>query len=316
VKLRVIALAAFMLAACGEKPVEQANAPATPPAAPKPAPQQQLSWDEEIRQWQGRRATNLQKEDGWLTLTGLYWLEEGENSVGSAEDSRILLPPSAPKRAGAIVKKGDNIVLKADPASGLTVDGKAIGTETELLPDTSGNPTILRVGTVTFHTIERAGKSGVRIRDSANPARTAFKGLEYYPIEEKWRVQARFVPYNPPKRINIVNVLGMTDPMISPGALVFEIDGKEYRLDPLEEEGSDELFIIFGDKTNGKETYGAGRYLYSPKAGPDGIVTVDFNKAYNPPCAFTAFATCPLPPKQNKLAVAIPAGEKNYKDAH
>jgi uncharacterized protein (DUF1684 family) len=150
------------------------------------------------------------------------------------------------------------------------------------------------------------------VKDRLHPARSHFAGLQYFPIDLTKRFNAKFEPYNPPKIIPIANVLGMVDNMTSPGALVFEVDGKTYRLDPVLEKGSKQLFIIFADKTAGKETYGAGRYLYADPPDVNGRVIVDFNKAHNPSCAFTKYATCPLPPRQNRLPFRIEAGEKTY----
>jgi uncharacterized protein len=184
-------------------------------------------------------------------------------------------------------------------------------TRVALAPDTSGEPTVLSIGTLTFYVIDREGRLGVRLKDSAAPARTGFQGLDYFPIDSDWRFTAQFVPYEPQKRIPILNVLGMQAEMISPGALVFESQGKEYRLDPVLEEGTTDWFVMLADETSGHETYGAGRYLYVTPP-EDGRTVIDFNKAYNPPCAFSSFATCPLPPPQNRLPLSITAGEKTY----
>ena len=178
-------------------------------------------------------------------------------------------------------------------------------------PDTGENKTTLRKGSVSFFIIERGKKLGVRVKDRESPERVHFEGLQYFPANMKWRVRCKFEPYKPGKTIPILNIIGMLEDSPSPGALVFQVDGKEYRLDAMEgEKEENNLYIIFADKTSGKETYGAGRYLYSEPLGADGTVVLDFNKAYNPPCAFTVFATCPLPPPQNKLPIRVEAGEK------
>lgn len=267
----------------------------------------------EIAEWQRNRAAGLLKEGGWLSLVGLEWLNEGVNSVGSSDSSYITLPASAPADAGMMSVRGGKVQFTSAPDANVTQDGQPVQS-IEMKPDTSGEPTELRTGTVTFYVIERSGRLGVRIKDSASPARTGFAGLEYFPIDGKYRVAARFTPYDPPKMIPIVNVLGMTESMESPGQLSFEIDGQRLTLDPvLEEPGADELFVIFGDRTNGPVTYGAGRYVYTSLPAPgSNEVILDFNRSYNPPCVFTDYATCPLPPAQNKLPVEIRAGEKNY----
>ena len=160
--------------------------------------------------------------------------------------------------------------------------------------------------------IERAGNLGIRVRDSENPLRTNFRGLDYFPTADDWVMDAKFEPYEPHQKIPIVNILGMREDMVSPGALVFTHGGKTYRLDALlEEPAATDLFVMLADGTSGEETYGAGRFMYVPLP-QDGIVRMNFNQAYNPPCAFNTFATCPLPPPQNRLAVRIEAGELTY----
>jgi uncharacterized protein (DUF1684 family) len=174
-------------------------------------------------------------------------------------------------------------------------------------------PTKVTIGTLTFHVIERGGKQGIRLSDTDSEARKAFSGIERFPVDPKWRIEARFTPPEANKKtISIPTVIpGVTEEMEVAGTATFSIDGKEYRLEPVLEKGSTELFFIFKDRTAGKETYGAGRFLYA-KPAQDGKVILDFNKAYNPPCALTPFATCPLPPRENSLSVRIEAGEKNY----
>ena len=257
----------------------------------------------EIRQWQQTRAKRLLAEDGWLSLVGLHWLKEGENDIPL---------PNAP---GKIVMQ--NGVATLQPVAGMTIDDKPVTAPAVLRDDSSEQgPTVVRAGTARFQVIKRGPRYGLRIKDSQAETRTKFKGLEYFPIDPKWRVEARFEPYNPVKKIPITDVTGMTSDATSPGALVFSIDGKEYRLDPILEEGESDYFIIFRDVTSRDVTYPAGRYLYAKPPGKDGKVIVDFNKAYNPPCSFTPFATCPLPPLQNRLPIRVEAGEKRYAGAH
>ena len=157
---------------------------------------------------------------------------------------------------------------------------------------------------------KRGDRLGLRVRARENPARATFKGTDYSPADRRWVVNARFEPYDPPKRVPILNVLDMTTEEISPGALAFEVDGRPYKLEALKEQGSEQFFIIFADQTNKTETYKAGRYLYADPPGADGTVRLDFNRAYSPPCAFTKYATCPLPPPQNRLALRVEAGER------
>jgi uncharacterized protein len=272
------------------------------------------AYEREIQAFRERRVANLTRETGWLTLTGLHWLEQGENAVGSDPNAPVRLPEGkAPARIGTIQLAGAVATFVPAPGAPVTIEGREVTGPVSLAPDTSGDPTVMELGTLQWFLIERAGRFGIRARDREHSARTSFKGIASFPIDQKWRVTARLEPYDPPKLIPIQNIIGSIEPLPSPGALVFTLDGREYRLDPITEEGSDELFVIFADGTSGEETYPAGRYLYASQPGEDGTTVLDFNRAYNPPCAFTEFATCPLPPRQNRLAVRITAGEMNWK---
>jgi uncharacterized protein (DUF1684 family) len=270
----------------------------------------------DVEQWQARRLASLTSDTGWLTLAGLFWLGEGENGFGSAASNSIRLAnPGLAANAGSFVKSGNTVRFVARAGSGITHDGKAI-TTLDLVPDSRGEPTVLASGPVSFFVIERGGKYGVRVRDLANPHLTDFSGLQYFPISTDWAFDARFEPYEPRKHIPITNILGMEENMDSPGALVFTKDGRKWRLDAiLEEPDAKELFVMFADATSGKETYGAGRFMYLPLP-QNGTVRLDFNKSYNPPCAFNDFATCPLPPSQNRLGLRVEAGEKSYTGGH
>jgi len=259
----------------------------------------------DVQAWKTRRAERLGTEDGWLSLIGLHWLAEGENTVTL---NKAGAPPVRVARAGG------KITLHPDPS--MSVGGQAVTADVDLKNDMEeGGPTVVQLGSVRFNAIKRGERYGLRVKDAESETRTHFKGLEYYPIDPSRRVEARFEMYHPPKKIPITDVTGVTSDSISPGSLKFELDGKEYSLDPILEEGETNLFIIFRDATSADTTYPAGRYLYAapPK---DGKVIVDFNKAYNPPCAFTDFATCPLPPLQNRLPIRIEAGEKKYAGGH
>jgi uncharacterized protein (DUF1684 family) len=264
----------------------------------------------EIQKWRAKRLEEINGDDGWTTLVGLFWLKEGQNGFGSDHTNDIVLPRNrSPKLGGSLRLDKGVVQLEATPVAGITSDGIP-ASNLVLQSDASGKPTVLKMGSLTFFVIKRGEKFGLRVKDKQNPARAHFAGLEYFPIDLKWRLVAKFEPYDPPKVVPIVNVLGKVENMTSPGALVFQINGLVYRLDPVLEKGSKQLFIIFADKTSGRETYGAGRYLYADPPGPNGNVVLDFNKAYNPPCAFTTFATCPLPPRHNRLAIRVAVGEK------
>jgi uncharacterized protein (DUF1684 family) len=182
----------------------------------------------------------------------------------------------------------------------------------ELADDTHGHATTLRLGTLSFHIIIREGDLAVRIRDRESPARGAFRGIEHWPVDPRWRLETRFRPYDPERSIPVPTILHKTETFRVPGAVEFDHEGARYRLDIFLESDDSDLFLVFGDETNGTESFGGGRYLYTPKAEPDGIVIVDFNRCYNPPCVFTPHATCPLPLPQNRLPIRIEAGEKAY----
>jgi uncharacterized protein (DUF1684 family) len=264
----------------------------------------------EIAQWQTERLTELKSESGWLTLIGLFWLKEGDNKLGSDPTNEIVLPASKISAQSAVfVMKNGVVQFEAPPKSDFTVDGKPV-THLELKSDVDGSPTVLHLGSLTIQLIKRGDKLGLRIKDKENPDRVNFQGTQFYPADLKWRIDAQFVPYTPPKPVSITNVLGMESGETSPGAVKFAVDGRTFQLDAITEKGETRYFMIIADKTSGKETYPAGRYLYVDPPDSSGLMVIDFNKAYSPPCAFTKFATCPLPPRQNRLPFPIEAGEK------
>ncbi len=269
----------------------------------------------EIETWRAQRVERLKSEDGWLSLVGLDWLKQGVNKIGSAKDNDIVIA-KAPAHLGTIEWKGGKVAITLAADSGAMIDGKP-STSAELLDDSHEKPTTISFDSVRFYLIDRAGgKKGLRIKDSEAKTRSGFLGIDYFPIDPSWRIEAKWVAFDPPHILEIPNVIGTIDKMPVPGKAVFEHDGKTFELLPvLETEDADELFYIIADKTSGKETYGAARFIYSamPK---DGKVVIDFNKAYNPPCAFTPFATCPLAPPENRLGVAVNAGEKKYRGSH
>jgi uncharacterized protein len=264
----------------------------------------------EIDGWRAKREAGLRAADGWLAVVGLHWLREGTSTIGSAKGSDVLLPLPAPPRVGTLEFSKGRAVIHVAPGVVVKSKDKPV-TDLELHSDKDGaKPDVLAIGPVSMYVIERGGRHALRVKDAESARRRSFRGLEWYPVRETYRVEARFTPYDPPKKVPIANVIGTVEPMPSPGYVTFQMGGRELRLDPvLEEPDAKELFFIFRDTTAGKDTYPAGRFLYSemPK---DGRVVLDFNKAYSPPCAFTSFATCPLPPRQNRLGVRIEAGEK------
>jgi uncharacterized protein (DUF1684 family) len=243
----------------------------------------------------------------------LFWLNDGPNSFGSDPGNDLVLNnPALASTAGSFEVDGGQVTFTAQADAGVTLDGQPVDA-VPLKSDAGGEPTVLASGALRFFIIERGGKLGVRVRDLNNPRRLEFRGLEYFPVSSKWALTARFVPYQPARRIKIINILGMEEDDVSPGAVVFSRNGREWSLDTvLESPGDQTLFIMFADTTSGKETYGAGRFMTIPMP-VGGTALLDFNKAYNPPCALNDFATCPLPPPQNRLQLRVDAGELKYR---
>jgi uncharacterized protein (DUF1684 family) len=279
------------------------------------------SWQRDLLAWREKRAANLQTPEGWLSLIGLEWLKEGDNSVGSAADNKIQIAKAPTHLAVVRLDKGGALRL-FPPLGGfpkeLLVDGHA-PQEQPLLSDDSPNRSKLAFGGLSIIVIHRDERYGLRIKDAEAPTRVGFHGLRWYAPNPAYRVRAKWIPYNPPKMIDIPTILGTVSKLPAPGVAEFTIDGQLYRLEPvLEDPQSTELFFIIRDATSKTTTYGAGRFLYTelPDHGlsQPGEIWLDFNQLQNPPCAFTPYATCPLPPTQNRLTVAIPAGEQRYHD--
>jgi len=279
----------------------------------EPEPKGTPEYIAEIEQWHQKRIERLKDENGWLTLVGLHWLKEGENSFGSDKNNNIVFPENAPQNIGKIILKDSVITLNVNYGVNVTTEGNRIK-EIKLENDLTGNPTVLDVGSLRWYIIKRGERYGIRLRDTEALILKEFKGINLYPINEDWRIEATFDPYDPPKPILIPNILGTTEEDKSPGALSFTKDGTSFKLDAIESRNG--FFIIFADETSGKETYGAGRFLYTDKPDSNNKVILDFNIAYNPPCVFTKYATCPLPPKQNYLHLKITAGEKMWGGQH
>jgi uncharacterized protein (DUF1684 family) len=284
-----------------------------------------LSWEEEVAAWKQTRFERLQKRDGWLTLVGLGWLKPGDNAIGSDPQSAVVLPAGkAPARLGTLrlagSGKASQVTFVAAPGAAVMHEGAAVST-LALVSDADAaadaGPTQLTHGTLSFFAIRRGDRIGIRVKDSAAAALQAFHGLDYYPLDRQWKIEGRFEAAAEAREIPIPNALGFDEPILSPGHVVFTHDGREHRLLALDDTGDGRLFLVFGDRTNGRETYGGGRFLYTdPPQG--GKVVLDFNRSYNPPCVFTPYATCPLPPRENRLPLRIEAGEKRFAghDAH
>jgi uncharacterized protein (DUF1684 family) len=266
----------------------------------------------EINQWHRERIASLKENDSWLSLVGLYWLDADKNTFGSDSTNDIVFPgKGVPARMGWLELEDGTVRIHINPGVKVLTGGIPV-TDTTMLSDAGGEPTVLSYGSLRWHIIERDNRLGVRLKDTNNPQITAFGGIKRFPVSARWRVKARYIQFEEPKTIWVPDILGFASKEPLYGSLEFELNGETYRLDPLGEPQDEELFVIFGDQTNGEETYGAGRFVYVPRPNEHGITWIDFNKAYNPPCVFNSFATCPLPPAQNVLPVKINAGEKNY----
>jgi uncharacterized protein (DUF1684 family) len=314
-----LALACLAGVAAATPSVAAGTAAKTAAAAPAPSSSKSTAgaskaapaatYKASVESWRKEREEDLRSEGGWLTVAGLFWLKEGENSFGTDPGNAIVLPPgSAPAHAGVFVFKGGKIVIRVEGGAPVILDGKAVHAQ-EVKADQPGPPDKLTLNALTMYVIKRGERFGIRLKDKNSKHRTEFAGLQWFPISESYKVLADWVPYVPPRKIAIANVLGQTEDSSCPGYASFTLNGATIKLEPLGEPGDKELSFLIRDGTSGKETYGAGRFL-DTDAPQDGKLLIDFNKAYSPPCAFTEFATCPLPPKQNQMAVRIEAGEK------
>jgi uncharacterized protein len=269
-------------------------------------------YESQIAEWRQIMEDRLRAEDGWLTLTGLYWLNEGSNTVGGDPNSDVPLPPNrAPNQIGILNYDGDTVNFTVTCDEPVLIDNIPAKTA-QLQPTTAETgATTVTIGSVTFFVIKRGDQHGIRMRDTNHPLRQAFTGRKWFPVDNAYRVTATFVPHDSPRTIEVMSSAGMLTPMDNPGVVTFNMNETMLTLEAFTE-SENELWFIFKDGTNGKSTYGAGRFLKA-HLSPEGLVDLDFNRAYNPPCAFTDFATCPLPPKQNILPLEIPAGER-FKD--
>jgi len=267
------------------------------------------SWKEELATWKKERVERLKKPHGWLSLIGMEWLHKGENSIGSAKANDIVLP-HGPALVGVFKLHDNKITFTPKKGVKINANHKLVNTAIEVKMDSSGEPSVFDIDSFEFYVIER-GKPALRIKDSQASTRKNFTQIDYFPATDKFRIEAEFVAYEPNKEIEIINVLGLLNKEKSIGYVKFSVDGEEFQLDALE--AGNEMFIIFSDRTSGRTSYGPGRFLGVPKPkNNSNQVIIDFNKAYNPPCAFNEYSTCPLPPHQNRIRAFIEAGEKIY----
>ncbi|MGB0135194.1 DUF1684 domain-containing protein [Dokdonella sp.] len=268
-------------------------------------------YTQSIEQWREKRIESLHKPDGWFSYAGSGIVNLGKSTVGSASDNDIVLP-KGPARLGTLtVNKAGTARFSAARDSGALIDGKPIKGKVVLKDKAAdGKPTRVTVGDAWFYLVPMDNVIGWRFRDPDSPALRAFNGIDFFPIDPSWRVEADWIPYDPPREIELVTIINTLNQASIPGKAVFERNGEQYTLEPvLEDDGS--LFFIFADKTSGKQTYGAGRFLYTEMAA-NGKVTIDFNKAYNPPCALSPHVVCPTAPARNRLRLPVEAGEMVY----
>jgi len=287
-----------------------------------------------IEAWRAGRIQRLTKPDGWLTLIGRHPLEQGTWTVGAGADNAIRLA-AGPASLGSITYAADGKVtftltegvtatidgaLSVAPhqepgGDGATLSSPGFTASSMELDYKSDKPTYVRTGSVNFYVMDRSGKLFLRVRDSESARRKNFAGIEHYPVDPAWRIEATWVPFDPPHELKITNIIGLIEPTPNPGKAVFTHDGKSYELLAIDEGPEEDLFFVISDPTAGTETYEACRFFYA-KRPVNGKIILDFNKVYNPPCAFTPFATCPLPPKENFLPFPLRVGEKKYQGPH
>lgn len=302
-----------VVACGGESPASSPPTLAPPVAASEATPDP--AYAAGVESWRAERYDGLRRPDGWLSLAGLYWFDEGAHTLGAHPASDLVLPEGkASARLGVLERTDRQVRFTAAPDAAVTLDGEPV-TSLDLISDAAGGPTTLQHGSLTFYVIERGERVGLRLKDLDGELLRAFSGIDHYPVDAAWRFEARFEPYAEARMIPVPNITGDVLDQPAYGRIVFSIAGAERSLEPLGEPDSP-LFLVFGDQTNGQETYGGGRFLYTAPPDPEGRLVVDFNKAYNPPCVFTPYATCPLPPPGNRLALAVEAGEKNFSAGH
>ena len=295
----------ILLAACGKQPETAA------PDATAQADAAKKAYQQEIFDWRADRVQRLQKPDGWLSLVGMHWLDTGSTRVGTAVTNGTRLTVGPEKLGLITVGKDRRIMFTPESGVEVTIDGVVAKAGVELVPDSAGTATVVgfNKGDTSFIVIERSGRFALRMRNANAITRVGFTGIDYFDIDTGFRFKAKFTAHEPDKKIEIVNILSMVEPMDNPGTVTFEKDGKSFTLEAVDE-GDHRLFLIYADRTSGHESYPAARFLYAEYPDAEGYTVVDFNKGYNPPCAFTAFSTCPMPPPGNRLDLAINAGEK------
>ncbi len=305
-KIMLAAVCVAILSGCGKS--EEI-------AAPDPAAlASQRAYEKEIADWRADRLQRLERADGWLSLVGMHWLEPGSTRVGSNPKFTTRLAVG-PADVGILTLTKDGVLtLRPERSADITIDGKPAAGPVRLITDIDAGdagPTVVgfNKGDASFIAIKRGGKMALRVRDALAPTRTGFTGIDSFAIDPAFRFTAKFTAHPAGQTIDIVNILSQVEPMVNPGTVTFEKDGKSYTLEAVDE-GDHRLFLVYADRTSGHESYAAARFLYADYPNAEGTTVVDFNKGYNPPCAFTPFSTCPMPPASNRLDLAINAGEK------
>lgn len=283
----------------------RAGAASSSPAAPD------SSYVESFEKWKAEQIDDLKQN--WIPLAGLYWLKPGTNTFGTDAGNAVVFP-KGPAHSGEFDLDGKDVTVKLAPEAHATLAGKPLTVAT-LDSDAKGHASVVEMGTLQFHAIVRGERVGIRLKDTDSVAVHNFHGLIFYPLDMNYRVTATWVPSDGKKTIDVPTVLGDTSSTPVAGTVLFKIDGQEVRLTDLRGNPSKGLFFVFNDLTTKSDTYPGGRFLETDPV-VNGSVVLDFNRAYNPPCAVTPYATCPLAPKENRLTVAIPAGEKFDKAAH
>ena len=267
------------------------------------------AFEQSVIAWRRKKDEDLRAEDGWLSLMGLFWLRDGINSIGrSAACDIVIDDEQIPERLGSLEFHGGQVRLTVDTSLPVMVDGAEVRSSL-LLPDVDANgPSKVQIGAITFFVIRRGDEWAVRVRNKNHPSRLSFAGRNWFPIDPRFVVTGRFISHTPVRMLEIPNSSGQIVSTANPGRVEFRLFSAVFSLEAFEA-SADQIWFVFKDATSGDSTYGAGRFLYAT-LGADGSVTMDFNRAYHPPCAFTDFATCPFPPAGNILPIAIQAGER------
>ena len=304
-----VSLVVFLLALAGTPEGAPYGTPAVAaaPARPTPTDLSRASGSEsrETESWRAQRERDLKSDTGWLTVAGLVFLKPGVNTVGADPDSDVVLPGAAPRHAGRLIRENAGVAFEPEAGAALTLNGAPVNGRVQL-----GARDRISAAGVSFHLHESGERIGIRIRDVNSPLRKTFKGLRWFAVRDAWTIEGQFVRYPEPRAVTVANVLGDFERLTVPGEVVARIGGQDVRLQAAS--SGRRLWFIFSDALGGRDTYRI-RFLYADPPDADGRVTLDFNRAYNPPCAYNPYTTCPVPPPQNRLKVAITAGERIYR---